>query len=197
MEQVIRSTSPIDTNLAETLILEAKSAAFRNKAIGIAAAIGIPGLTLSLGVAAIVWAANRPSLDPDLLKAVVASMLPLKVEGSVKADGEVSATPAQAQPPKVMRPLKPDEDHTIKTTVTVFKSLPYGDGEVTSGWVFASGDAKTPSRQYCYYIRSADDGNSNSQSIADDRVTIPVAGVTPAEQDARFQKCQWWQVGSL
>ena len=86
---------------------------------------------------------------------------------------------------------------TQASNVAMFKSLPYGDGEVTSGWVFASGDAKTPSRQYCYYIHFSGDGNSNRQNIADDKRVIPVAGVTPTEQDTRFQKFQWWQVGSL
>ena len=38
MEQIIRSTSPIDANLAASLIGEAKSAAFKSRAIGIGAA---------------------------------------------------------------------------------------------------------------------------------------------------------------
>jgi hypothetical protein len=164
---------------------------------------------LSLGAAAILWAANRPSLDPEMLKAALASMPTLKVEGSVRADGEVriadgatvkleeGSIPAQAQPPIVMPVLKPGGGDAIKTAVYIFKSVRHGDGEVTSGWVFASGNAKSPSGQYCYYIRTTGDGNANRQDIANDRIVSPVAGVTPAEQAARFQKCQWWQGGSL
>jgi hypothetical protein len=224
MEQVIRSTSSIDANLAASLIREANSAAFRSRAIGMAAAIGIPGLALSLGAAAILWASNRPSLDPEMLKAALASMPTLKVEGSVRADGEVKIAegaavkleegstvrladgsfvtvkgmiPAQAQPPIVMPALKPDGDQAIKTTVTVFNSLPHGDGEVTSGWAFASGNARSPFRQYCYYIHYTGDGNANRQDIANDKIVSSVAGVMPAEQAARFQKCRWWQGSSL
>ena len=84
-----------------------------------------------------------------MLKAALASMPTLKVEGTVKADGEVKIAegatvklqdgstvkladgsvvtvkgtiPAQTQPPIVLPTLKPDENPAIKTTVTVFKS---------------------------------------------------------------------------
>jgi hypothetical protein len=223
MEQVIRSTSSIDANLAASLIREAKSAAFKSRAIGIGAAIGIPGLGLSLGAAAILWAHNQ-SVDPEMLKVALASMPTLKVEGTVKADGEVKMAeggtvklqdgstvkladgslvtvkgtiPAQTQPPIVLPTMKPDENPAIKMSVTVFKSLPHGDGEVTSGWIFASGNAKSPSGQYCYYIQKTDDGTSTRQDIAKGEVITFSAGVAPAEQAARFQKCQWWQAGSL
>ena len=169
------------------------------------------------------WAHNQ-SVDPEMLKAALASMPTLKVEGTVKADGEVKMAegatvklqdgstvkladgsvvtvkgtiPAQTQPPIVLPTMKPDENPAIKTTVTVFKSLPHGDGEVISGWTFASGNAKSPSGQYCYYIQKTGDGNSTRQDIAKDEVISFAAGVAPAEQAARFQKCQWWQGGSL
>jgi hypothetical protein len=223
MEQVIRSTSPIDANLAASLIGEAKSAAFKSRAIGIGAVIGIPGLALSLGAAAILWAQNQ-RIDPEMLKAALASMPALKVEGTVRADGEVKMAegatvklqdgstvkladgsvvtvkgtiPAQTQPPIVLPASKPDEDAAIKTAVTVFKKLHHGDGQVVSGWVFPSGNAKSPSSQYCYYGRDADDGNSSRQSLGKDGIISFAAGVAPAEQEARFQKCQWWQAGSL
>ena len=148
MEQVIRSTSSIDANLAASLIREAKSAAFKSRAIGIGAAIGIPGLGL-------LWAHNQ-SVDPEMLKAALASMPTLKVEGTVKADGEVKMAegatvklqdgstvkladgslvtvkgtiPAQTQPPIVLPTTKPDTDAAIKTNVTVFKTLQHGDGQ--------------------------------------------------------------------
>lgn len=221
MEQVIRSTSSIDANLAATLIRESKSAAFKSRAIGIGAAIGIPGLALSLGAAAVLWAHNQ-KIDPEMLKAVLASMPALKVEGTVKADGEVKVAEGAtvklhegatvrladgsvvtvkgtvpAQPPAVLPPVRPEESQAIRTSVTVFKTLPYGGGEVTSGWVFASGDAKSPLGQYCYYAQKAVDGNSTRQNIAKDGVISSVAGVTPAEQAARFEKCQWWREGAL
>lgn len=207
MEQVIRSTSSIDANLAASLIHEANSAAFKSKAIGLGAAIGIPTLALSLGAAAILWAHNQ-KIDPEMLKAALKSMPALKVEGTVRAEGTVKLAdgsavtvtgtiPAQAQPPISLPPLKPEPDPAIKTNVTVFKTLPYSDGQVVSGWVFPSGNAKTPSWQYCYYIRDTDEGNSNRQDLGKDGVISFAAGVVPAEQAARFQKCHWWQVGSL
>jgi hypothetical protein len=223
MEQVIRSTSPIDANLAASLIGEAKSAAFKSRAIGIGAAIGIPGLALSLGAAAILWAQNQ-RIDPEMLKATLASMPTLKVEGTVKADGEVKiaegetvklqdgstvkiadgsvlivkgTSPAQTQAPAVLPPTKPDENPAITTSVTVFKNLPHAAGEVTSGWTFASGNAKSPSGQYCYYVQKTADGNSTRQDVAKGEIMTNAAGVAPAEQAARFQKCQWWHPGAL
>ena len=206
-----------------SLIHEAKSAAFKSRAIGIGAAIGIPGLALSLGAAAVLWAHNQ-TVDPEMLKAALASMPALKVEGTVKADGEVKIAegatvklrdgstvklddgsavtvtgtiPAQAQAPIGLPPLKPDTDPTIKTNVTVFKTLRHGDGQVISGWVFPSGNAKSPSKQYCYYAWDTNDGNSNRQELGKDGVILFAGGVAPAEQAERFQKCHWWQAGSL
>ena len=220
MEQIIRSTSPIDANLAASLIGEAKSAAFKSRAIG----IGVAGLAFSLGAAAILWAANRPSLDPEMLKAALASMPTLKVEGTVKAEGEVKMAegatvklqkdstvkladgsvvtvkgtiPAQTQPQFVLPTPKPDDNPAIKTSVTVFKRLPHADGEVVSGWTFASGNAKSPSGQYCYYMQKIGDGNWTRQDVAKNEVVAVAASVAAAEQAARILKCQWWQSGSL
>lgn len=219
MEQIIRSTSPVDVDLAASLIGEAKSAAFKSRAIG----IGVAGLALSLGTAAILWAHNQ-SVDPEMLKAALASMPALKVEGTVKADGEVKVAegatvklqegstvkladgsvvtvtgtiPAQTPPQIVLPTLKPEENQAIKTTVTVFKTVPHDDGEVFTGWTFASGDAKSPSEQYCYYLQKAGEGTDTRQHIARNGVISFAAPVAPAEQAARFQKCQWWKVGSL
>ena len=223
MEQIVRSTSPIDANLAESLIREAKSAAFKSRAIGIGAAIGLPGLALSLGAAAILWAYNH-RVDPEMLRTALATMPALKVEGTVKADGEVKVAngatvnladgatvklangsvvavtgtiPAQPHPPILLPPLPSGADPAIKTAVTVFKSLPHGDGDVETGWKFATGNAKIPSGQYCHYRQKAGAGNTTVQHIASDGVITSSAGVAPAEQAARFQKCQWWQDGSL
>ena len=160
-----------------------------------------------------------------MLKAALASMPALKVEGTVKADGEVKIAegatvklqdgstvkladgsvvtvkgtiPAQTQPPIVLPTLKPDENQAIKTTVTVFKSLPHGDGEVISGWTFASGDAKSPSETVLLlhaenWRRKLRPGRTSPRM----ELSAVAAGVAPAEQAARFQKCQWWQSGSL
>ncbi|MGU3537025.1 hypothetical protein [Methylobacterium sp. A54F] len=38
----------------------------------------------------------------------------------------------------------------VRTTFTVFKSVPYLDGNIVTGWQF-KGDEKTPESQYCYY----------------------------------------------
>jgi hypothetical protein len=129
-------------------------------------------------------------------------MPPLKVEGTVKAVGEVkvangATVKLEAQPPLVLPAPKPDKDQAIQTTVTVFKKLSHRDGAVVSGWKFASGNAKVPLEQYCYYDQPTSDGNSTQQDVGTDGVISTAAGVTPAEQAARFLKCQWWQSGSL
>lgn len=219
---VITSTSPIDANVADSLVREANSAAFRNKAIGIGAGIGIGGLALSIGIAAMVWA-NNQRVDLEMLKAALASLPTLKVEGTVKAEGDVKladggavkleeggtvkladgstvtvkgTVPAQA--PAVLPKQKSDDDPAIRTTVTIFKTVTHGDGEITSGWTFASGNAKSPSGQYCYYIRPTGDGNSTRQNVAKDSATmVTTTGVSPEEQAVRFQKCQWWSGGPV
>ena len=172
MEQIIRSTSSIDANLAQSLIREANAAAFRNKAIGLGAAIGMTGLALSLGAAAILWASNNQSVNPEMLKVALANMPPLKVvvEGTVNSQWRGDCQKAQFQLRRSHRSSfhnrnRDDPDHAIKTTVTVFKRVLHGDGEVTSGWIFASGNAKSPSGQYCYYIQKTGDGSSTRQDI--------------------------------
>ena len=76
-------------------------------------------------------------------------------------------------------------------------SRPCRSGEVFTGWTFASGDAKSPSEQYCYYLQKAGEGTDTRQHIARNGAISFAAPVAPAEQAARFQKCQWWKIGSL
>src|SRR4029079_19103961 len=81
----IAYSSPLDANVAESLVSEARSSAFKNRAIGVGAA----GLALALGVAAMLWA-NNQGTDPEALKAALANLPPLRVEGTVKAEGTVT-----------------------------------------------------------------------------------------------------------
>jgi cytoskeletal protein RodZ len=77
-----------------------------------------------------------------------------------------------------------------KTTYTIFKSIPYGDGSIMTGWEFEPDQPQAPRSQYCYYS-----GQSNGKgvliSIGKNGIPLKVqeqSFVNPAEA---FRLCVW------
>jgi hypothetical protein len=45
------------------------------------------------------------------------------------------------------------DGNVIRREVTVFNSVPHGDGDVTTGWKYKDGGSEEPYDQFCYYMR--------------------------------------------
>lgn len=87
----------------------------------------------------------------------------------------------------------------IRTSFTVFKTVPYLDGSIVTGWNFKGDEAK-PEKQYCYVTRpqSFGDGTtSNQTTVAIDGQVLP----QPARSEVNFaviaRNCVWFDPSKL
>lgn len=133
---------------------------------------------------------------------------PLKLEeGTVKlADGGtvsidptatvgVKGTVAAQQPvqPQIAtQPQKTNDGDAIKTEVTVFNEVAFGQGSIVTGWRYANGSSKTPTTQYCYYSQTQPDGAEQRVNVAINRVPQAAARKLVPNLDAALTKCVWF-----
>ena len=190
-----------------------ESTRIRNVCLGTGAVV----LAAGIGLAALVWAwnhgvdpealkaalANMPplkveaTLDPNARvkmadgKVVLADggMVSIDPNATVKIVGEVASgnnAALQRQLEEIQK--QPRSDSTvIKRKVTVFNSVAYAGGDVTTGWEYTDGGADKPSDQFCYYR-------------ANDRVIDLAQGGKVLRANSRklpffneaLTKCQWW-----
>ncbi|MFE1601445.1 hypothetical protein [Methylobacterium sp. ID0610] len=87
----------------------------------------------------------------------------------------------------------------IRTSFTVFKTVPYLDGSIVTGWNFKGDEAK-PEKQYCYVTRpqSFGDGTtSNQTTVAIDGAVLP----QPARSEISFavvaRNCVWFDASKI
>jgi hypothetical protein len=217
MIKQLNLTDPRDLKVVNGWIAESRIRMMRSVLLGSSAVI----LATGLGIAAVIWA-NRAGPDPQALaeafKTALATLPPLPVTGSVAvADGaavalkdggevtlkpggtvalkdgaEVSLKPGSV-PAMPQVPLTPQQkSESIRREVTVFTSVPFSDGDVTTGWEFASGDAKRPSRQFCYFLRPVPGKPDERINLVADGVRVPSANLMP-NVDAAISKCVWWR----
>jgi hypothetical protein len=76
----------------------------------------------------------------------------------------------------------------------VFKNVPFGPGQVVTGWNFGSSEESTPKHQYCYYSEQIDgtskvtlDLGENGRSVATAKTRV---SVDPA---AAYGNCVWFK----
>ena len=77
------------------------------------------------------------------------------------------AAPAAPAPNNAQRsgPMTDRNGQPVATSYTVFKTVPYRGGEVTTGYQFLSG-SDVPHRQYCYFIMRSPGGTAQQTDLA-------------------------------
>ncbi len=87
----------------------------------------------------------------------------------------------------------------VRTSFTVFKTVPYLDGTIVTGWNF-KGDEQKPEKQYCYVTRPqtfGDGATSNQTTVAIDGELLP----QPARSEVNFaviaRSCVWFDPSKL
>jgi hypothetical protein len=87
----------------------------------------------------------------------------------------------------------------VRTSFTVFKTVPYLDGSIVTGWNF-KGDEQKPEKQYCYVTRPqtfGDGATSNQTTVAIDGELLP----QPARSEINFaviaRSCVWFDPSKL
>ena len=124
------------------------------------------------------------SLEPGA-KVAVLQKEPFKVEGSVKVE---AAAPGQGSTASSQ-----NAQAKILTNFTVFKSVPFGEGVVVTGWNFFTSEQAEPSLQYCYYTKKLSDDTSGSIFIATDRVPLQQTTIRHFDAQSALDKCVWFE----
>jgi hypothetical protein len=138
-----------------------------------------PELTLAKGATVSLDNSSRLLLDPA---------------AKVLADGEIRVQVPAISTPRTPTPRNPAQTKTI-ANFTVFKSVPFDQGSVLTGWIFLTSAQESPTQQYCYYNEK---GDSSDLAI---RVDLATDGVPETNKTASktfdiataLTKCVWFK----
>ena len=119
----------------------------------------------------------------------------LKLEGGMPQAGKPDVAAITTNAGKSEAPASA----AVRTSFTVFKTVPYLDGSIVTGWNFKGSESK-PEKQYCYVTRpqSFGDGTtSNQTTVAIDGQVLP----QPARSEINFsviaRNCVWFDPAKL
>ena len=116
----------------------------------------------------------------------------LKLEGLPKASA--SPTPTKAQ---LGSDAAPASKATVNTTFTVFKQVPYLDGQIVTGWNFKD-SADQPYQQYCYFSRRSNEAKGQVEikiDLAMDGKTLPQPQKSDVNLEILARNCVWHEKG--
>jgi hypothetical protein len=138
-----------------------------------------PELTLAKGATVSFDSSSRLLLDPT---------------AKVVADGEIRIQIPAVSTPRTPTPKNPAQTKTI-ANFTVFKSVPYEQGNVLTGWIFLTSAQESPTQQYCYYNEK---GENSDLAIRIDLATDGVleankVGPKAFDAVAASAKCVWFR----
>ncbi|KQP50472.1 hypothetical protein ASG40_12215 [Methylobacterium sp. Leaf399] len=113
----------------------------------------------------------------------------LKLEGGLPR-AAATPTPTKAQ---LGADAAPASKATVNTSFTVFKQVPYMDGQIVTGWNFKANE-DAPFQQYCYFSRRTNEQKGQVEikiDLAMDGKTLP----QPAKSDVNLgilaSNCVW------
>jgi hypothetical protein len=122
------------------------------------------------------------------------SRLLIDPSAKVRADGEIKIEgPTISVPQSVTTRSEPP----IPTIVnfTVFKSVPFDNGTVQTGWIFLTSAQRAPTQQYCYYTEASDTPGRNVMLDigTDGKLEAPKTIPNSFDLAAAFKSCVWFQ----
>ena len=116
----------------------------------------------------------------------------LKLEGLPKLGG--APTPTKAQ---LGEQAAPASKAQVNTTFTVFKQVPYLDGQIVTGWNFKDG-VEQPYQQYCYFSRRSNESKGQVElkiDLAMDGKTLPQPQKSDVNLEILARNCVWHDKG--
>jgi hypothetical protein len=142
-----------------------------------------PELKLAQGATVSFDSSSRLSLDPA---------------ARVVADGEIRIQAPAISVPRTPTPKGAAQVKTI-ANFTVFKSVPFEQGNVLTGWTFLTSAQESPTQQYCYYNEK---GENSDLAI---RIELATDGVPEANKTVpkafdtanALAKCVWFKKDGL
>jgi hypothetical protein len=132
---------------------------------------------------------QKVTLSPD-------SRLKLDPSAKIRAEGSmriqlptISTTSAQSNQ-KTAPKAQPITNYTI------FKSVPFQSGTVSTGWRFLTSTQKEPTNQYCYFTERSDDADVAFKiDVGDDGRMTKDKVPTTFDLAAAFERCVWFRKG--
>lgn len=196
---------------AEARISNARAFLFR--AIGLGAFLGLAGAGLGAAFYGYATMNEVGNASDTLAKALTQALetTTLKTSGEVRlADNTLKIegglpVPASKGLPDVSSltgnqgKSEAPANAAVRTSFTVFKTVPFLDGTIVTGWNF-KGDEQKPEQQYCYLTRpqTFGDGTTSQQiTVAMDGKVLP----QPAKSEINFatiaRSCIWFDPSKL
>ena len=183
--------------------------AFLLRALGLGAFLGLTGA--GIGAAAYGWATmNQFDTAADkIAKAMQAALsdVTLKTKGEVTLTDntlKLEGLPKQSAAPVPTKAQLGDDavpasKAPVNTTFTVFKQVPYLDGQIVSGWNFRAAEDK-PFQQYCYFSRRSNEAKGQVEikiDLAMDGRVLPQPQKSDVNLSILAQNCVWHDGKSL
>ncbi|MBX9930244.1 MAG: hypothetical protein K2Y56_01690 [Methylobacterium sp.] len=112
----------------------------------------------------------------------------LKLEGGMPRSGV--PTPTQAQ---LGNDAAPASKAPVNTTFTVFKQVPYMDGQIVTGWNFRANE-DAPFQQYCYFSRRTNETKGQVEikiDLAMDGKILPQPAKSDVNLEILGRNCVW------
>ncbi|MGH1574041.1 hypothetical protein ACRAWG_29610 [Methylobacterium sp. P31] len=181
--------------------------AFLFRALGFGAFTCLAGI--GVGAAAYGWATlNKFDTAAEKIAAAMQAALSdvtLKTKGEVtltdnvlKLEGlpKVAATPTPTKA-QLGSDAAPASKAAVNTTFTVFKQVPYLDGQIVTGWNFKD-NADQPYQQYCYFSRRSNEAKGQVEikiDLAMDGKTLPQPQKSDVNLEILARNCVWHEKG--
>ncbi|WP_342164505.1 hypothetical protein [Methylobacterium sp. SD21] len=182
--------------------------AFLFRALGLGAFLCLTGA--GVGAAAYGWATmNQFDTAAEKIAAAMQAALAdvtLKTKGEVtltdntlKLEGLPKLTGGPPTPTKAQlgEQASPASKAQVNTTFTVFKQVPYLDGQIVTGWNFKDG-AEQPYQQYCYFSRRSNESKGQVElkiDLAMDGKTLPQPQKSDVNLEILSRNCVWHEKG--
>lgn len=201
-ENVVLAQSVNGRLRAEARMIAARAFLFRSLGAGAFSALAGAGLG-----AAFYGYATMNQFDSAAEK-IAAAMQTALSDVTLKTKGEVTLTdnvlklegglPKQAATPtptkaQLGNDAAPASKATVNTSFTVFKQVPYMDGQIVTGWNFKANE-ESPFQQYCYFSRRTNEQKGQVEikiDLAMDGKTLP----QPVKSDVNLailaSNCVW------
>jgi hypothetical protein len=87
----------------------------------------------------------------------------------------------------------------IITNFTIFKTVPFDNGTVETGWNFLTSAQRSPTTQYCYYQEKGDNPDVALRvEVGRDDNILQSKGLSKSfDIAAAFEKCVWFKKNGL
>jgi hypothetical protein len=122
------------------------------------------------------------------------SRLRLDPKTTVRAEGELVVQAPLLMPPPASSPRVPRTTSRTVVNFSVFKTVPFQEGSVVTGWKFLTSTQRSPSTQYCYFTTSSGAGGADVNLDIDLGIDgQPVKSAAKIDFESAFTRCVWFR----